>query len=77
MKNPEENQDRGRRPGTRTVQPPAPERNEQVPPGDDSDINPAQEPEQRAKGAHESRTNQEPRPSEEKPRSNEDSGCAC
>jgi hypothetical protein len=77
MRNPEDDRKQGRRPKTRTMEPPTPERGEQVPPGDDSDINPGEAPPQRAKSDDETRTKKKQEPIETEPQGGEDGGCAC
>jgi len=78
MRNPEDDRDRSRRPKTRTMEPPAPEKGEQVPPGDDSDINQGQEPPERVKLDDENSTKKQKSESiDPEPQGGEDSGCAC
>jgi len=77
MTNPEDDKEKGRRPKTRTLERPMPGQNEQVPPGDDGDINEGQEPHERAKMDEESRIKKKQEPIETESRSDEDSGCAC
>jgi len=71
------------RPGTKTLEPPAPKPSEQVPVGDDSDINTGNDPEQRlnvdepAETAPKTPTKRVNRPIEKESRSDENSGCSC
>jgi hypothetical protein len=77
MRIPEDDKERGRRPKTRTLEPSAPERSEQVPAGDDSDISQGQEPPQKANSEDESRTKKKQESIDPEPQGGEDSGCAC
>ena len=67
------------RPATKTMEPPAKKSSEQVPAGDDSDINEGNEGEQRTNVDEQSTTKKENRPIEKdkESRSDENSGCAC
>lgn len=69
----------GGRPATKTMEPPAKKSSEQVPAGDDSDINEGNDPEQRTNVDEESTTRKENRPIEKdkESRNDENSGCAC
>jgi hypothetical protein len=77
MRNLEDDQDQGRRPKTRMVEPPTPKRSEQVPAGDDSDISQGQERPEKATSEDESRTKKKPESIDPEPQGGEDSGCAC
>ena len=65
--------------GTKTLEPPAKKSSEQVPAGDDSDINVGNEGEQRTNVDEYSTPKKENRPIEKdkESRSDENSGCAC
>ncbi|HEV3027907.1 MAG TPA: hypothetical protein VG457_10065 [Planctomycetota bacterium] len=67
------------RPPTKTLEPPTRKSSEQVPAGDDSDINEGKDPEQRANVDDEPPARRENRPIEKdkESRSDENSGCAC
>ena len=67
------------RPATRTLEPPAKKSSEQVPVGDDSDINEGNDPEQRGKMDDEppSRKSNRPVEKDQESRSDENTGCAC
>jgi len=67
------------RPGTKTMDPPAKKSSEQVPAGDDSDINEGNEGEQRTNVDEGSPTRKGNRPVEKgtESRNDENSGCAC
>jgi len=67
------------KPATRTMEPPAKKSSEQVPAGDDSDINEGNEDDQRTNVDEQSTTRKENRPIEKdkESRNDENSGCAC
>lgn len=68
------------KPGTKTLEPPAKKPSEQVPAGDDSDINTGNDPEQDAKvsgGESKPNSRTENRPIEKDSGGDENGGCAC
>ncbi len=67
------------RPATKTMEPPAKKSSEQVPAGDDSDINEGNEGEQRRNADEQAATRKENRPIEKdrESRNDENSGGAC
>ncbi len=67
------------KPGTKTMEPPTKKSSEQVPAGDDSDINEGNEGEQRTHvdDAPPARKENRPIEKDKESRSDENSGCAC